>query len=607
MNINKKFLSDLDKGFKTKSFEKSSKLRSFLVDDDQVSSLSLFNAFEEAEISPYKRTMLKEKLFMMMNINERKFDLRSLIQSFSAATVALTLVFTSVLDIGVIEQASASAVISVSAVSGDVKVVRLGNELSVYPGFNINQNDKIKTTGGFVEMIFADSSVLRINSNSEVVVDDLDIYAEKTDSSMSVRKGSVWFNAFGGRNRLSEYNFKTSEMLVEVDDDSVLNVEVNDLFGQVAVFGESVEVNYKTQGQFETSVLRKGDMIKVKKEQDSISVVDTVLLADDLEVNQRNWYLENLKKDSLYKQNLTETSILASKNKVGITPDSLWYPLKEAQRAAKMALTIDPVKKAEVELAIADEKLHEARVLKVEGKDDLAKKTLDEYQEKVGKVLEIADKVEKEDQNVEVSVQLKNSAKNLVEVHKKEIIIGPNQKDALKDALLVTELKVAEASGEQTKVKLKQLDEKIDELNFEIETKVSIDEQDVKEKKEEIDKVLLDFNETVKKASEEDNLIDDEITKLIEGSAKDLSEIVEEKDAPVIKDTVKQVVGIDISVKAVEEEFGSESTLEQDVVKSKIQLDELEKDAFIELNSPDTVEAIDEVIEKDVPTLKIEQ
>lgn len=595
MNINKTFLSDLENGFKSKSFERSPKLRSFLVEEKNNDFAEIASAFESAEISVYKRTILKEKLFMMMNINERKFDLRSLVQSFSAGAVAIALVFTSVLDLGGgIERANASSAISVSAVSGDVKVVRLGYELNVYPGFNITQSDRIKTAGGFVEMTFADNSVLRVNSNSEIVVDDLDIYSERTDSSMSIRKGSVWFNAFGGRNRLSEYDFKTSEMLVEVDDDSVLNVEVNDLFGQVSVFGESVEVNYKTQGQFQTSVLRKGDMIKVKKEQDSISVVDTVLLADDLESSQRTWFLENLKKDSIYRQGLAETSLLASKSKVGIRPDSLWYPLKEAQRATKKALTVDPVRKAEIELEIADEKLHEARILKVEGKDDLAQKTLDEYQENVSNVLEIASKVEKEDENVEVSALLKSSAKNLVETHKNEIIVEPNQKDELKDALLVTELKVAEASGDETKVKLKQLDEKIDELNFEIENEISIDIVDFEEKQEKIDEVVNDFKETVKKVSEEEEIIDEEITKLIEGSAKDLSEIVEEEDAPEIKDTIKDAVGIDIE--AVELPLVNEQQvlLEQDVVKSRIEIEDLEKDAQVELEEvlEDNIEGI---------------
>jgi hypothetical protein len=593
MNINKKFLSDLERGFKSKSYSKADDLKSFLINDNVNLVSSLSEAYKSAELSLYKKTVLKEKLFMIMNVNKKSFDIRNYVQSFAAGFMALALVFTSVLDIGSIQTAQASVPIAVSAVSGDVKVVRLGNEMSVYPGFNITQKDMIKTTGGFVEMIFSDKSVLRINSNSEVTIDDLDIYVGKTDSSMSIKKGSVWFNAVGGDDRLSEYNFKTSEMLVEVDDDSVLNVEVNDLFGQVAVFGESAEVNYKTKGQFETSILRKGDLIKVKKEQGVISVVDTVLLADDLEINQRNWYLDNLKKDRLYKESLAETSLLASKDKVKIRPDSLWYPLKEAQRATKLAFTLDPVKKAEFELEIADQKLHEARILKVEGKDDLAKEALDQYQVNVSNALDIASKVESDGGDIAGSTKLKTSAKNLVESQKKELIVDNSEKDDLKDVLLITELKVAEASGEGTKVKLQQLDDKIDELN-KVGADLITDAESIEVKKQELDQVVVDFKEVVIEASESTDVLDDDISRLIEDSALDLSEIVEEEDAPVLKDAVKQAVGIDLNVLDSENIAGNdENDLEQDVVKSKIKLDDLEDEAIDE-----SVDSVMEVVEE---------
>lgn len=597
MNINKKFLSDLESGFKSTSYAKSADFKKFLTNDTSDLGLSLSEAYSSAELSVYKKTILKEKLFMIMNVNTKPFDIRNYVQSFAAGFMALALVFTSVLDIGGVQTAQASVPISVSAVSGDVKVVRLGNELSVYPGFNITQKDMIKTTGGFVEMIFSDKSVLRINSNSEVSIDDLDIYVGKTDSSMSIKKGSVWFNAIGGDDRLSEYNFKTSEMLVEVDDDSVLSVEVNDLFGQVAVFGESAEVNYKTKGQFESSILRKGDLIKVKKEQGVISVVDTVLLADDLEINQRNWYLDNLKKDSLYKESLAETSLIASKDKFKVRPDSLWYPLKEAQRATKLALTLDPVKKAEFELEIADQKLHEARILKVEGKDDLAKEALDQYQLNVSNALDIASKVESDGSDIEGSTKLKESAKNLVESQKKELIVDNSEEDDLKDVLLITELKVAEASGEETKVKLQQLDDKIDELN-KVGSDLVTDAELIDVKKLELDQIVVDFKEIVIKASEDEEVLDDDITRLIEDSALDLSEIIADEQAPVLKDAVKQAVGIDLNVEDNYEVSG-ENDLEQDVVKSKIKLESLEDEIIIESNDLDTsdVEVLEEMIE----------
>ncbi len=586
MNINKKFLSDLDQTFKSKKYQKTGDFRSFLVDEKISEVNSLSKAFNEPTMSLRDKVLLKEKLYTIMNIKENALGWKSYMQTFAAGFMALALVFTSVFDYGDgIETANASSPISISAVSGEVKVIRLGKELLAYPGFNVNPSDRIMTDGGFVEMIFADKSIMRLDSNSEIVIDDVDNFSGKTDSSMTVKRGSLWFNAFGGADRLSEYNFKTAEMLIEVDDDSVINLEVNDLFGQVAVFGESAEVNYKNKGQFQTSVLRKGDLIKVKKEQDSISVVDTVLMADDLKINQRTWYLDNMKKDRLYEESLVETSILASKDKVKVTPDSLWYPLKEAQRAAKLALTVDPVRKAEVELEIADEKLHEARILSVEGKKDLAKKTIDAYQKNLGNVLDIASKVETDKKDVEGSAKLKNDAKVLVENHKREIL-AEDKEDDIKEALLNTELKVAEASGEKVKVKLKQLDEEIDKITS-VDTDLVVDDNTIEQQKEKVNKVVVDFTETLKEAQMSGEELDEDLSKLIQERVIDLSELVDEDEAPVLKDKIKEI-GIEI-----DEEVSEESEIvEEDVIKTKIELDELENEVVTETeNSSEEEEA----------------
>lgn len=600
MNINKEFLSDLDGAFKAKKFKNSKKFKSFLVDDKVKFGLNLQKSFDEVEMSVYKKTVLKEKLFVAMGINEKKFEWRNYIQTFAAGFMALTLVFTSVFDYsGGIETASASSPISVSAVSGSVKVVRLGNELEVYPGFNLSPSDRVKTESGFVEMIFADTSVLRVDSNSELVVDDLNNFSGKTDSSMTIRKGSIWFNAFGGGDRLSEYNFKTSEMLVEIDDDSIIHLEVNDLYGQVAVFGESAEVNYKTQGAFQTSVLRKGDLIKVKQEQDAISVVDTVLLADDIQVGKRNWYLDNMKKDRLYEQSLVENSLLASRKKVKITSDSLWYPLKEAQRATKLALTINPVKKAAVELEIADEKLHEAKILSDEGKKDLAKETLDSYKKNVGNVLDIASKVEVETKDVESSVKLKNEAKTLVETHKKDLRANIESEEDLKEVLLDTELQVAEASGEKVKVKLKQLDEEIDSIN-KIESDLSVDGSVGVEKDAKVKKVIVDFTATVKEVTESEVELDEDVSKLIQERALDLSKIVKPEESPELENTVKGI-GIDLKAEVDKEKQAQDiedASFDQDVVKSKIELDDLENEILIESKSE--VEDVGETFEDEI-------
>jgi hypothetical protein len=349
--------------------------------------------------------------------------------------------------------------------------------------------------------------------------------------------------------------------------------------------------------------LRKGDLIKVKQEQDAISVVDTVLLADDIQVGKRNWYLDNMKKDRLYEQSLVESSLLASRKKVKITSDSLWYPLKEAQRATKLALTINPVKKAEVELEIADEKLHEAKILSDEGKKDLAKETLDSYKKNVGNVLELASKVEVETKDVESSAKLKNEAKNLVETHKKDLRSNDVDEEDLKEVLLDTELQVAEASGDKVKVKLKQLDEEIDSIN-KIENDLSTDVSSSVEKEAKVKKVIVDFTETVKEVTESKEELDEDVSKLIQERALDLSEIVDPTESPDLENTVKEI-GIDLKaevVKQKETQDAEDARLDKDVVKSKIELDDLESEVLIEAKvekeeASDELDEIPEVVE----------
>lgn len=578
--VDKQFLSDLEKGFKANKFSETKALRSFIVDENPEFDLGLSPVFESVKMPLYKRVVLKEKLMLAQNINLRSFDWKTLFQSMAAGFVALSLVITSVLDIGGAQVAKASSPISVAGVSGDVKVVRLGNELDLYPGFNINPSDKIKTYSGFVELIFEDTSVLRVDKSSEVIVDEIKSFDGRTDSTLSVKSGSVWFNAFGGGNRLSEYNFKTSDLLVEIDDDSVINLEANELYGQVSVFDESAEVNYRKDGEFERSVLRKGDLIKVKREQGSVSVIDSVLLANQMESSERNWYLDNLKKDRIYEASLLENRLLASKEKVKITSDSLWYPLKEAQRATKLALTMDPVKKAEVELEIADEKLHEAQILAVEGKSELAEKAIEDYKKNVSNVLKVADEVGK-NSDIENSTKLKVDAKNMVESHK-SVVSSNVETLPLKQALKDTELQLAEVSGDKVKVKLKQLDEEIDEIVKEVgkSNVASIDvEEPVVSGNEKLEKVIVDFTKVVEEASMELDR-DEDVSKLINEQVIELKQLKEQAQVvnpeldEELENTLKKV-GIE-DTEDVEGVLEPELDGEEDVVKSKIEIDELD-------------------------------
>lgn len=588
----KDFIKEIGKTLETVNFEKKKNFRSFLVNDNSCLNNDIKAAAESVRMPAYKKAILKEKLILASDLRKKEFVFGDIFKKVLSGGLAFAVLFAMVnTPYEFTDVAKASSPISVSAVSGNVKVLRLGQEINVYPSFQLSASDKVITQDGFVEIVFEDKSLLRVNENSNIVIDNINNFAGRTDSTISIKSGSFWFNAVGGANRTSEYNFRSPELLVEVDDDSVLSMEVNDLYGQVVVFSESAEVNYRSKESFQSSVLRKGDLIKVKKEQDEISVVDSVLLAEDISVNQRTWYLDNLKKDQLYKQSLADESLLKSRGRITVTPDSLWYPLKEAQRATKVALTLDPVKKAEVKLQIADEKLHEAKILTDEGKSDLAKKNLDQYKETLDNVIRIATEVEK-DQGAEVSLKLKNDAKNLVESHKQDIAVNTNSDKNLKEVILDSELKIAEVSGEATKVKLKQIDAKLDELQSKkliekIDTQTSLDAassisvitnfQVSEEDNDEAEVLLKDFSNTVKELKD----VDEDVSKILNEQVVEIEEL---KNQTVIKDeNLSKELEADLKnletqlniTKVTSELVVSEDITDSTVIKAKIELDSL--------------------------------
>lgn len=75
-----------------------------------------------------------------------------------------------------------------------------------------------------------------------------------------------------------------------------------------------------------------------------------------------------------------------------ILPTSPFYFLKNWERNIRLALVLNPVKKAELRLKIADEKLIEAKKL-AETNPQLAEKTLEKYQNEIEKIKENADKI----------------------------------------------------------------------------------------------------------------------------------------------------------------------------------------------------------------------
>ncbi|WDC84567.1 DUF5667 domain-containing protein [Caloramator sp. mosi_1] len=85
----------------------------------------------------------------------------------------------------------------------------------------------------------------------------------------------------------------------------------------------------------------------------------------------------------------------------GITPDSILYPVDKLIDEVKISLTFDEEKKAEVTADVAEERLVEAQVMAEEGKEELVKTTVEEYQNKMNDAQEIVQNIVSEEQKDE--------------------------------------------------------------------------------------------------------------------------------------------------------------------------------------------------------------
>lgn len=160
----------------------------------------------------------------------------------------------------------------------------------------------------------------------------------------------------------------------------------------------------------------------------------------------------------------------------GINPDSFFYVLDKLAENIKVTLTFDSVKKANLFLAIAEERLGESYSMIVKSKNDLAEKALKEYQSTLDNAINTTNEA------MENGKEVSNITKEIEDVtlSQREIIekILNKLKDEIKDTVQ-EELEKTYIKAEATKdvvslveVTDKENDEEIDKnINQEIDDK----------------------------------------------------------------------------------------------------------------------------------------
>ncbi len=118
---------------------------------------------------------------------------------------------------------------------------------------------------------------------------------------------------------------------------------------------------------------------------DSIGVETTDGSADDLVTSSDTDAIEEESEEVLADEDITAEDLGVSDPR--LLPDNPFYFVKDFWRNVKTTLTVNPVKKAELRLRYANQRLIEAKkVAQKTGKEEIVQKTMEKYQNEVEKI-----------------------------------------------------------------------------------------------------------------------------------------------------------------------------------------------------------------------------
>lgn len=470
-------ISDLIK--KNVQFVNKDSLRHKILTQHVVKSpleIQVESSLASQKLSVNRRVLMKEKLMLLVNASVPKWYEQLFYSHTLKRGVAFSMLF--VLTVGLVFQPfSATEVVKaytptkISMYSGNAFVERKGQMLPVTKDFVLFEGDVVQTgPAGFVEIVFADESISRLSNSTKIHLTKLDNKVVNANTEVDLVRGELWVNTLGLNGVSANFAVNSEGLTTSVNSKAVFDKEITDNFVRVVSLENSLDLELLEEDSLIPATLKKGQLVKVKKDTPYNTYLDQVAFEDRLSDFNLDWIASNYKQDEFYIETLSENRIIDLEEKAGITPDSYFYPVKEFQRAARLAITFDPIKQAELQLAIANQKLIEAEVLIDKGKTDVANETLNDYSRNL---TEVVKKVSNLDANVDVTNQddLKQLKENLVasvSIPKKSLadVLPTEAKYEFKQALNQAEIIVAETEVEKKKVQISQANQILDEAKL---------------------------------------------------------------------------------------------------------------------------------------------
>jgi hypothetical protein len=520
--------------------------------------IQVASSLASRKLSVNRRVLMKEKLMLLVNASVPKWYEQLFYSNTLKRGVAFSMLF--VLTVGLVFQPfSATEVVKaytptkISMYSGNSYVERKGEVLPVTKDFVLFEGDVVQTgPAGFVEIVFADESISRLSNSTKIHLTKLDNKVVNANTAIDLVRGELWVNTLGLNGVNANFSVNSEGLTTSVNSKAVFDKEITDNFVRVVSLENSIDLELLEEDTLIPATLKKGQLVKVKKDTPYNTYLDQVAFEDRLSDFNLDWIASNYKQDEFYVETLSENRIVDLEEKAGITPDSYFYPVKEFQRAARLAITFDPIKQAELQLAIVNQKLIEAEVLIEKGKTDVANETLDDYSRSLTEVVKTVSNL---DANVDVTnqddlQQLKENLVASVSIPKKSLadVLPTEAKYEFKQALNQAEIIVAETEVEKKKVQISQANQILEEAKL-------LAEANLKDlAKEKLDRYLTEISRI---STEFDGLSTTDkavvMTAIIESNLDGIAAL--ESLKPIIADTDSQVVAPTLEETAVQEDF----------------------------------------------------
>lgn len=340
------------------------------------------NAISAVNIPIVSKSLMREKLMLIVNSRFKSsfysffnvFVRKEFVASFVLCLFFLGFIMQPFTEVGSVKAYSPP---KITTFSGAVTVERQGELLRVSNDFTLQENDIVQTgPAGFAEIVFADSSLVRLSTSTRLRLRQVDTRIVNSITELSLHSGDLWVNTLGLTGLQSSFTVHSRDLSVTANRSSIFDVKASDEYVRVVALSDVLGLSLYNEGIYIPTTLNKGNLVKVRQETKYSTYLDQLSFQNRLYDFDLDWIVSNYTQDQFYIETLSRSRLAELERIAGITPDSYFYPVKEFRRAARLAMTFDPVRQAKLELMYANQKLIEAEVLFERGKDDTAKRTL---------------------------------------------------------------------------------------------------------------------------------------------------------------------------------------------------------------------------------------